>query len=138
MITEISDNNEIAPAGWVLYDGECAICIDGAKRFKRTLGRRGFALIPLQEPWVEERLGLVPNALLKEMHLLLPNRQVLVGADAVVHLARTFWWARPLCWVARLPGGKRLFHKIYRWIAAHRYCVAGQCRTTRPKREVQP
>jgi predicted DCC family thiol-disulfide oxidoreductase YuxK len=130
VITEISDNNETAFAGWVFYDGECAMCIAGAERFARTLAGRGFRLAPLQTTWVRDRLGLYPDDPLEEMRLLLPDKRALGGADVVIYLAGHIWWAWPLYLFAQLPGAKRLLWKLYRWIAANRNCHAGQCRRT--------
>jgi predicted DCC family thiol-disulfide oxidoreductase YuxK len=129
VFTEITDIPDNAPAGWLLYDGDCPLCIAGAKRFARILNRRGFKLAPLQEPWVENRLGLAPEVLLNEMRLLLPDGRILGGADVVIYLAGRIWWAWPFYLLARVPGVKGVLQKIYRWIAAHRYCASGTCRT---------
>ena len=33
--------------GWVLYDGDCVLCIGLARRFTPLLRRRGFVMAPL-------------------------------------------------------------------------------------------
>jgi len=43
--------------GWVLYDGDCALCIDLARHFKDVLARQGFELLPLQTPGRENGLA---------------------------------------------------------------------------------
>ena len=49
------------------------------------------------------------------------------AADAVVHLAGQLWWAWPLWLLGQLPPGRAFIQRIYRWIAAHRYCHGGRC-----------
>ena len=119
------------PRGWVLYDGECGLCIRLAGRFGPLLGRLGFGLAPLQEPWVQDRLGLTGGGPLMEMGLITRNGLVLGGADAFIHLSGCVWWGRPLHWLSRLPGARALLWKLYRWIAANRHCLGGACKTSR-------
>lgn len=115
-----------ARAGWVLYDGECAICIRLARRFGPVLKRHRFNLAPLQTPWVRERLELAEDAPLDEMHVLSRSGTLMGGPEAVAFLAGQVWWAWPLCVLAKVPAGMWLLRRVYRWVAAHRYC-AGQC-----------
>jgi predicted DCC family thiol-disulfide oxidoreductase YuxK len=109
--------------GWILYDGDCRYCVAAAKQFEQTLARRGFYFIPLQTPRVQKRLGLQPGAPLEEMRVLTRENRILGGADAVIFLAGTIWWSSPLPLVAKLPGGRGVLDRGYRWIAAHRGCT---------------
>lgn len=118
-MTDIDDSNR---TGWVLYDGECAICIRLARWFGPVLKRRRFDLAPLQTPWVRERLELAENAPLDEMRVLSRSGTVMGGPDAVAYLACRVWWAWPLCILAKLPAGMRLLRRVYRWVARHRAC----------------
>ena len=113
--------------GWVLYDGDCALCIDLAERFEGVLARRGFELLPLQTPWVGDQLGLNDAKLLAEMRLLLPDGKVFGGADAVVEVSRRFWWAWPFYVISRMPVMKPLLRAAYRWIARRRGCNGSRC-----------
>jgi predicted DCC family thiol-disulfide oxidoreductase YuxK len=88
------------------------------------LHKKGFAVAPLQDPRVGPLLGLSPTELLREMRLLFSDGQQFGGADAVVALAREIWWARPLVWLAALPGMLPILRSAYRWIAARRHCAA--------------
>lgn len=99
--------------GWVFYDANCAMCTATAARYCGVLGRRGFRVVPS---------GLWP-----ELRLLTTDGETRGGADAVLHLARHLWWAWPLWALGQLPGMRRVARTTYRWIAAHRYCVAGTC-----------
>ena len=132
MNTEITDKK--AEAGWVLYDGACNICTGFVRRFSPALRRRGFECVPLQTPWVRERLNLPEDELMLEMRVMEPSGNVLGGAAGVLFLARRFWWALPLVWLASLPGAFRLLDAAYRWGGARRYCANGVCAVPRRKR----
>ena len=121
------NSNQATPRGWIFYDGACRHCSAAAKRFERLFERRGFALIPLQTPWVQKRLRLNPTALLEEMRLLTDDGKILGGADAVIFLAGQVWWAWPFYSLAQLPGMHGLVEKSYRWIATHRGCAHSAC-----------
>ena len=121
-----------APAGWLVYDGDCALCTRLVRWFRRPLEVRGYALVPLQSPWIAARLhisySVAPEDLLKEMRVLTADGRCLGGSDAVLHLAREIWWTWPLWLLAKLPGMYRLLDLAYRTVATHRHCVgaAGQ------------
>ena len=125
MNVETKENKNSAPL--VLYDAECRFCLAFVRRFERLLVRHGFALLPLQTLWVRNRLGLSDEQLLAEMRLLLPDGNLFGGADALVEISRSYWWAFPLRVLARIPGGRRCLRAIYRWIARHRFWFLGRC-----------
>jgi len=97
------------------------------------LSHHGFATLPLQTPWVRELLEKDPKPLLAEMRLLTPGGTVFGGADALLEIARKFWWARAVRWIACYPGVKPILRKAYGWIARHRYCF-GECTITPARR----
>src|SRR5581483_12129479 len=94
--------------GWVLYDGDCALCRWWVDRSHALLLRHGFHLAPLQAPWVKLRLGLNEDDLLAEMRLLTANGRVYGGADAIIRITRSIWWAWPIYTAAQMPGIKPL------------------------------
>ena len=114
--------------GWILYDGDCRYCVAAAKQFEGLLARRGFVFLPLQTPWVQERLGLEPDAPLQEMRVLTVDRRDFGGADAVIFLAQQMWWSTPFAVLATLPGIHGAVDRTYRWIAAHRGCTHLACK----------
>ena len=116
-----------AVRGWVLYDSDCGICTRLAWRLGSTFERRGYRVVPLQAPWVVERLGMPREKLLEEMRVLTTDGGQLGGADAVVYLARKIWWATPLYAASRLPGVLPLLRRGYRWFAARRHRVSQTC-----------
>jgi len=112
----------------IFYDGSCGVCTRSAHHLHRTLERRGYELVPLQSPGVPEITGVPRDELMREVKLLTPEHRLLGGVDAILHVARTIWWARPLCGIARLPGIKPLLVRVYRLIAANRYRISTTCR----------
>lgn len=135
MNTEITDNEKIK--AWVLFDADCRICNTGASRFEQVLARRRFALMPLQTPWVRQRLNLPGAELLAEVRLLFTDGRLLGGADAIVFVARRIWWSWPLWAISRIPGAMLLLRRGYRWFAQNRYCIGGRCQIA-PERRRSP
>jgi predicted DCC family thiol-disulfide oxidoreductase YuxK len=123
--TEITDKDKFE--GWVLYDGECGICTNLARRFRGALARRRFELLPLQTPWIRVRLALPEPQLLAEMRLLRADGAMFGGADALLEIGRRFWWAWPLRQFAKIPAAMRLLHAGYRWVARNRGCANAAC-----------
>ena len=132
-----------AEKGWVWFDGDCPWCVGWARRAGPALARRGFALAPLQTPWVRARLGLAEGGRPQEMAVLTAQGRALGGADALLELARHFWWARWVRGLAWLPGVLPLLRAAYRWGAARRPCAKGACALPapgagRPRRQAGP
>lgn len=90
------------------------------------------AVAPLQDPRVGALLGMSREQLLREIRFLLSDGQQFGGADACLALAREIWWARPLVWLARIPGMIHVLRSGYRQMAIHRSCAAASC----PRAEV--
>lgn len=119
--------SEFPAVGWLLYDGECGFCTRSARRVEGLIRRRGFAILPLQTPWVRKKLGLNPAEPLREMIVLTRDGQRTGGADAALFLAGRFWWSLPLTWIAQIPSVKPLLRRGYAAIAARRSCAGGAC-----------
>jgi len=119
-ITEYRKSN-----GWIFYDARCRFCIAMARRFQPLLASRRFELLPLQTPGLAETLHLAKSELLAEMRVLRPDGKWFGGADALLEIARDFWWAWPLRQLGRIPAIRRVLHAGYRWIARNRSCGTG-------------
>jgi predicted DCC family thiol-disulfide oxidoreductase YuxK len=113
--------------GWVLYDGDCQLCRAWAGRSYRVLRRRGFKLAALQLPWVRAKFGLDADTLLTEMRLIMANGRSFGGAEALIEIARTIWWAWPITLLARFAGARQLMRRAYRWLARRRHCSSSAC-----------
>lgn len=127
LMTETIAADDAPGRGWVVYDGACGMCRGSIKRFEEALKHRGFAIVPSQTPWVQARLGLGDKMRPREMRVLTAQGEIFGGSDAVLHLCRFFWWARPLRLLHRLPGMDRVFKRMYRWVADNRYRISDAC-----------
>ncbi len=132
LTSEFTDSKGRHARGWLFFDADCNFCMKIVRWIAPALAKRNFALAPLQDPRVGQILALPEQELMREMRLLLCDGTQFGGADAAVALAREIWWARPLVWLAKLPGMMNLLRAGYRWIAAHRNCAAvTSCATTK-------
>jgi len=113
--------------GWLLYDGECRWCVKAARRVAPLLRRHRFETAPLQTPGLRERAGLKAGEPLVEMKLLAGDGAVFGGVEAILHIVRRIWWARPLYVLAFVPGVKGCARRLYRHVAARRDCFSGTC-----------
>ena len=114
--------------GWVLYDESCGFCQRWIPFWETTLRRRGFAIAPLQAPWVSRTLGLGDEELLNDLRLVLPDGRQIGGADVYRHVMRRIWWAYPLYLFSVAPLSRRTFDWGYRTFAANRYRISRACR----------
>ena len=124
---ELTDGKGRHARGWLFFDEECGFCTRIARWVAPILERRGMAVAPLQDPRVGALLGMSREELLREIRLLLSDGRQYGGAEACVALAREIWWARPVVWLSRMPGGMDALRKWYRATAARRKCVAANC-----------
>jgi len=114
--------------GVVLYDGQCGFCLRWVKYWAGTLGRSGFEIASLDEPWVAEKIKQPHEELLTDIRLLTTDGQLISGADVYLYAARGIWWAWPFYTIFSLPGFNRLIHVSYKWFARNRYCVSHACK----------
>lgn len=124
LFTDPTDSSSAPHRGWLFYDGACQFCTRCVRRFEPTLLARGFHCAALQDPWVAPLLGCSPAELLRALRLRLNDGSTLVGVEAVVYLAGFIPWARPLAWLARLPGMMALLRRLYGAVAARRHCLS--------------
>ncbi len=124
LTSEFTDGKGRHARGWLFFDAECRYCTRMARWLAPILQPRGFSIAPLQDARVGALLGLSQAELLREMRVLLAEGRQYGGADAVVALAHEIWWARPLVWLAKIPGMRAGLRFGYRWIAARRSCAS--------------
>lgn len=125
MNTEITDIKEFR--GWVLYDADCRLCTGMVGRLQGLLAARHLEVLPLQTPWVRERLALPEPELLAEVKLLKPDGTVYGGADAFLEICRYYRAAWPMYQLGRIPVIAKFLHAGYRWVARNRNCIGGAC-----------
>ena len=110
----------------LVYDGECPMCRASALWLMRlALSRGHLEILPCRSPVRAERFPEITEAAcLSAMQLVLPDRRVLAGADAVPQLLRRI---RGLGWLAgffALPLMRPLARGIYAWIARNRMRIS--------------
>ena len=127
LTAEMTDSKGQHARGWLFYDAECEFCTRIARWLARPMKWRRLGVAPLQDPRVGALLGLSLDELLYAVRFLAPDGCLHSGADAFLVLAREFWWARPLIWLARIPGVRGVIHTGYRYVARNRKCQAEQC-----------
>jgi predicted DCC family thiol-disulfide oxidoreductase YuxK len=127
LASEFTDGKGRHARGWLFFDAECRFCTRIARWLAPILHRRGLAVAPLQDVRVGALLGLSKAELMREMRVLLADGRQCGGADAGVALAREIWWARPLVWLAAIPGMMNWLRSGYRSLAARRSCAAARC-----------
>ena len=114
-------------AGWVLYDETCGVCSRWVPFWAPTLARLGLTVTPQQAPWVVARLGLSPDAVLRDIVLLFNDGRQLAGADVYRYVMRNIWWAYPLYLLSIVPGLRQLFDLGYRVFADNRLRISSAC-----------
>lgn len=124
---EFTDRKERSARGWLFFDAECGFCTRIARWLAPILARRGLDVAPLQDPRVGALLGMSRRELLKELRFLNSEGVRSGGANAVLAVALEIWWARPLIWLAKLPGMMKLLDASYKWMAAQRGCNNEVC-----------
>jgi predicted DCC family thiol-disulfide oxidoreductase YuxK len=128
-LTEITaareDTGARTSAYRVLYDGQCEIC-QACVAWLKTLDHENKTCpLPINAEVlsaVDSRLGL--DKCLRQLHVVTPESEVLVGWDAVASLARLF----PSTWIIGGLGGWFPFRNIgrllYGFVATNRYSLS--------------
>ncbi len=111
----------------MLYDGDCGVCSRWVTSWGPALQRRGFAIAPLQSPWVQERTGLPAAHLLSDIRLLRLNGELLQGPEVYRYMLRRIWWGYPLYLLSTVPGFSHVFDWTYRTFARHRTLISSRC-----------
>src|SRR5213596_2980155 len=107
----------------IYYDSTCGLCSASERRLGKIAERRGFHIVPLQEADARQRLGLASGEVPGEIKLQTAEGRILGGVDAFVYVSRFVWWAKPLSWLAALPGAMRLLRRAYAALARNRYMI---------------
>ena len=124
-----------APAGAravLIYDGTCGLCRGGVSWIAGRAVPGYFEFLPCQAP---ERRARYPwmrdDTCLEAMQLILPDGRLLAGDAAIPEILRRLRGWRWLAALFRLPGVEMLAHRLYAWVARHRYQIS--CMIGRPR-----
>jgi predicted DCC family thiol-disulfide oxidoreductase YuxK len=127
LASELTDGKGRHARGWLFFDAECAFCTRISQLLARPLHRRKLATAPLQDPRVAALLGLSRAELLRAIRFVLSDGSQYLGADAVLAVARELWWARPLVWMAAVPGALPVIRAAYSRLTEHTHCPSHRC-----------
>lgn len=112
----------------VLYDGECRFCRRQIALLRRLdlTGRLRFT--SLHDDTVARDFPEIPFAdLMDRMFVVDRGGRARGGAEAVRYLSRRLVPLWPLAVLLHIPGTLPLWSRLYAWIAARRYGLAGRC-----------
>src|SRR5438105_2878660 len=101
----------------LLYDARCRFCRAGSKRALWIVPKGSVVLADVNDPVLQARYGVTPEAAKRAMHLVSPKGRVTAGAYAVRELLRMSRWAWPLAYLWRIPGFEWLANRAYSWVA---------------------
>ncbi|HUP27764.1 MAG TPA: DUF393 domain-containing protein, partial [Chloroflexia bacterium] len=101
-------------------------CTASSKRALRVVPTGSLVLQDVNDPAIQARYGITPEAAQREMHLISAKGRMSAGAYAVRDLLRMSRWAWPLARFWRLPGFTWLANRLYSWVADHRYLFMGR------------
>src|SRR5215217_4967501 len=110
----------------LLYDATCRFCTQSAQQAQWLRPRGGLTLADVNDPRIQARFGISPEAAARAMHVVTPDGRVHVGAAAVACLLRRSRWAWPLAGAWAVPGFPWLAERAYAWVADHRYLFLGR------------
>jgi predicted DCC family thiol-disulfide oxidoreductase YuxK len=112
----------------VLYDGQCRFCRGQIAILGRLdlTGRLQFT--SLHDSSVARDFPELPQAdLLAQMYVVDRRGRAWGGAEAVRFLSRRLPLLWPLALPLHVPGTLPVWRSLYRFIAKHRYAIAGRC-----------
>lgn len=112
----------------VIYDGRCRFCRGQVALLKRfDLGGR-LRPVSLHEPEVAREFPeLSADDLHARMYVVDTQGRAHGGAEAVRYLSRRLPLLWPLALPLHVPGSLPAWERLYRFIARHRYRIAGTC-----------
>jgi predicted DCC family thiol-disulfide oxidoreductase YuxK len=110
----------------LLYDGTCRFCEASSRQALRFVPKSAARREDINDPALQARYNVSPQAAQREMHLVATTGKVTHGAEAVRQLFKLSSWLWPLTLLWHVPGFGWLAQKIYLWIADHRYLFMGK------------
>lgn len=112
----------------VLYDGQCRFCRGQVALLGRLDPLRSLAFTSLHDERVARDFPELPRErLLEQMYVVDRSGRAHGGAEAVRYLSRRLPLLWPLAVPLHVPGSLPLWSGLYRFVARHRYGLAGRC-----------
>lgn len=112
----------------VLYDGGCRFCRGQIALLQRFDVTKRIVFMSLHDPTVARDFPEISREeLLAQMYVVDRSGTARGGAEAVRFLARRLPLLWPLAVPLHIPGSLPLWRSLYRFVARHRYRIAGRC-----------
>jgi predicted DCC family thiol-disulfide oxidoreductase YuxK len=116
------------PHDIVLYDGHCRFCRSQIAVLRRLDLAGGLRFVSLHDPTVARDFPeLSADELMRQMYVVDTAGRARGGAEAVRYLSRRLPLLWPLALPLHVPGSMPVWSAIYRFVARHRYRIAGTC-----------
>lgn len=116
------------PQDTVLYDGHCRFCRGQITMLRRLDVRRRLRYVSLHDPEVARDFPEISaEELERQMYVVDTAGRARGGAEAVRYLTRRLPLLWPLALPLHIPGSLPAWHQLYRFVARHRYRIAGTC-----------
>jgi predicted DCC family thiol-disulfide oxidoreductase YuxK len=112
----------------VIYDGKCRFCRGQVALLRRADLRGSLRTVSLHDPGVARDFPeLSADDLHARMYVVDTRGRAHGGAAAVRYLTRRLPLLWPLAVPLHVPGSLPLWERLYRFVARHRYRIAGTC-----------
>jgi predicted DCC family thiol-disulfide oxidoreductase YuxK len=124
------------PAGTLIYDGECRMCVIAKEGIERLGGDTDVRFIPYQSEEAASRLGSTYRPGRPDVAFFVgPDGQIHRGLDAFLPLLPDLPGARLLAWMLNIPVLRSMAYLLYRLVAHYRYQWFGamRCEHCRPR-----
>ncbi len=116
----------MADTAVLIYDDKCSLCCGCMRWLKlHAIGNDAFEFIPCQS---KKRMSLLPGlnekACLEELHMVLPDGQIVTGDKSLLEILLRLRYFRWLAVLFRIPVIRLFSYAIYRLIANNRYVIS--------------
>jgi predicted DCC family thiol-disulfide oxidoreductase YuxK len=112
----------------VIYDGWCRFCRGQIAILRRCDLGGVLRFVSLHDAAVAREFPEIPREdLLAQMFVVDRRGRAHGGAEAVRYLTRRLPLLWPLAAPLHVPGSMPLWRSLYRFVARHRYRIAGRC-----------
>jgi predicted DCC family thiol-disulfide oxidoreductase YuxK len=111
----------------VLFDGGCRFCTRSAHMIQQVFGKDRIALRDFQQPGALEPYPTVTHdAVMKKMHVVMPDGRVFAGAEAFARIASGMPVIGWIAWLYYVPGVRQIADGAYALVAKYRYRLFGR------------
>jgi len=104
----------------LLFDNECTTCIKFS-HFAQRFASSELQVQSLQD-YTQSSNDLLYSDLMKDIHLVSPQKEVFIGNEAMEKLILLFPALKPFQWLLTTQLGKKSSHVIYSSISRFRRC----------------